>query len=62
MRIQTYRDESCSRHFDLIVGGGHPRSIDLVLTVAAGMLVVGTACALIVPFASTTASLSQWVH
>ena len=62
MRIQTYRDESCSRHIDLIVGGEHPSSIDLVLTVTSGMLVVGAACALIVPFASTIASLSQWVH
>jgi hypothetical protein len=25
-------------------------------------LVVGFACALMVPFASTVASLSQWVH
>jgi hypothetical protein len=31
MRLQTYRDESRSRHFDLIFGGDHPRSIDLVL-------------------------------
>jgi hypothetical protein len=26
------------------------------------LLVVGFACALVVPFASTVASLSQWVH
>lgn len=38
------------------------RSIDLVLTLLSGMLVLGAACALIVPFVSTTASLSQWVH
>jgi hypothetical protein len=30
MRLQTYRDESRSRHFDLICGGEHPTSIDLV--------------------------------
>jgi hypothetical protein len=62
MRIQTYRDESRFRHFDLIFGGERPRSIDLVSAVALGMLVVGFACALMVPFASTVASLSRWVH
>jgi hypothetical protein len=62
MRLQTYRDESHSRHFDLISGGEPPRSIDLVSVAALGMLVVGFACALIAPFASTVASLSQWVH
>jgi hypothetical protein len=41
MRLQTYRDESRSRHFDLIFGGEHPRSIDLVLVTISGMLVVG---------------------
>jgi hypothetical protein len=58
MRFQTYRDENRSRHFDLISGGEHPRSIDLVLTLTSAMLVVGAACALIVPFVSTTASFS----
>jgi hypothetical protein len=29
MRLHSYRDESHSRHFDLIGGGGHPWSIDL---------------------------------
>jgi hypothetical protein len=62
MRLQTYRDESRSRHFDLISGGERPRSIDLVLAITSGMLVVGFACALMVPFASTVSSLSQWVH
>jgi hypothetical protein len=62
MRLQTYRDESRSRHFDLICGGERPRSIDLVSVTTAGMLVVGFACALMVPFASTVAGLSQWVH
>ena len=62
MRLQTYRDESRSRHFDLICGGERPRSIDLVLVTISGMLVVGFACALMAPFASTVASLSQWVH
>jgi hypothetical protein len=62
MRLQTYRDESRSRHFDLIFGGEHPRSIDLVLVTISGMLVVGFACALMAPLASKVASLSQWVH
>jgi hypothetical protein len=59
MRLQTYRDESRSRHFDLICGRERPRSIDLVLVTTAGMLVLGFACALMVPFASTIGSLSQ---
>jgi hypothetical protein len=62
IRLKTYRDESRSRHFDLIYGGEHPTSIDLVSVTTSGMLVVGFACALMVPFASTAASLSQWVH
>ena len=62
MRVQTYRDESRSRHLDLISGGEHPRSIDLVSVMVSGMLVVGFACSLVVPFASTVASLTQWVH
>jgi hypothetical protein len=46
MRLQTYRDESHSRHFDLMSAGGHPRSMDLVSAAALGMLMVGFACAL----------------
>jgi hypothetical protein len=30
VRFHSYRDESHSRHFDLIGGGRHPWSIDLV--------------------------------
>ena len=56
MRLQTYRDESRSRHFDLTSRGAHPWSIDLVLVITSGMLVVGFACALMVPFASTIAN------
>jgi hypothetical protein len=52
MRLHSYRDESHSRHFDLIGGGGHPWSIDLVSVTASGILVVGFACALI----------AHWVH
>jgi hypothetical protein len=47
MRLHSYRDECHSTHFDLIGGGGHPWSIDLVSVAAAGMLVLGFACALI---------------
>jgi hypothetical protein len=61
MRLHTYRDESRSRHFDLICGRERPRSIDLVLVATSSMLVAGFACALI-PFASTIASLSQWIR
>jgi hypothetical protein len=59
MRLETYRDESRSRHFDLICGRKRPKSIDLVSVTTSGMLLVGFACALLIPFASTIASLSQ---
>ena len=52
MRIHSYRDESHSRHFDLIGEDDHPWSIDLVSVTAAGILVVGFACAL----------MAHWVH
>jgi hypothetical protein len=45
MRLQTYRDQSRSRHFDLIGGRGHPWSIDLVTVTASSILVMGFACA-----------------
>jgi hypothetical protein len=62
MRIQTYRDESRSRHFDLIYGGVRARSIDLVSVTTATMLVASFACALVIPFAPTVAHLSQWLR
>jgi hypothetical protein len=43
MHLHTYRDESRSRHFDLI--GGHRWSIDLVAVTASGILLMGFACA-----------------
>jgi hypothetical protein len=52
MRLQTHRDESRSRHFDLTGGGGDPWSIDLVTITASGILVVGFVGAL----------LALWVH
>jgi hypothetical protein len=50
MHLHTYRDESRSRHFDLI--GGHHRSVDLVAATASGILVVGFACAVV----------ALWIH
>jgi hypothetical protein len=44
MHLHTFRDENRSRYFDLI---GHNWSIDLVTVAAAGLLVVGFACALV---------------
>ena len=58
MRLHSYRDESHSRHFDLIGGGGHPWSIDLVSTIASGILVVGFACAFIAHWGNKVASKS----
>jgi hypothetical protein len=50
MHLHTYRDESRSRHVDLIIGGERLRSIDLVVAITSGILVVGFACALMIPF------------
>ena len=44
MHLHTYRDQSRSRHLDLI---GDDRSIDLVTVAAAGILLAGFACALV---------------
>jgi hypothetical protein len=51
MRIQTYRDETRSRHFDLIYGRAQAKSIDLVSLTTATMLLASFACALVIPFA-----------
>ena len=52
MYLHTYRDESRSRHLDLIGRRGHPWSIDLVAVIASGILLVGFACAV----------AALWVH
>jgi hypothetical protein len=52
MRLHTYRDESRSRHFDLMGRGDQPWTIDLVAVTASAILVVGFAGALV----------AQWVH
>ena len=41
MHLQTYRDEGRSWHLDLIGGRGHPWSIDLVVLIASGILLIG---------------------
>jgi len=46
MHLHTFRDESRSRHFDLIGGRGHPWSIDLVTVTSSGILVMGFAIAI----------------
>jgi hypothetical protein len=43
MRLQTFRDDKRSRHFDLI---GNGWSIDLVVVTAASILALGFACAI----------------
>jgi hypothetical protein len=50
MRLQTYRDESRCRHFNLIGGIVHPWSIDVVSVTASGIILVGFACALVTPW------------
>jgi hypothetical protein len=63
MRLQRYRDESHSWHFDLISGGKHPRSIDLVVILTSILLVVGAVCALIaIVDAPGTVGLARWVR
>jgi hypothetical protein len=63
MRSQTYRDESHSRHFDLISGGRHPRSIELVVILTSILLVVGAAGVLIADVSATgTVGLAHWVR
>ena len=46
MRLHSYRDESHSRHLDLIGGSRRRWSIDLVYVTASTILVVGFACAI----------------
>jgi hypothetical protein len=50
MRLRTYRDQSCSQHFDLVGAGPQPWTIDLVSVMASAVLVVGFACALLAPW------------
>ncbi len=48
MHLHTYRDESRSRHLDLIGGKNHPWSIALVTLTTSAILVAGFACAVAV--------------
>jgi hypothetical protein len=45
MHLHTFRDESRSWHLDLIGGRGDPWSIDLVVVIASGIMLIGLACA-----------------
>ena len=47
MRLHTYRDENRAGHVELVGGGDHPWSIDLVTLIASVMLVAGFAGALV---------------
>jgi len=46
MRLHAYRDENRSAHVELMGGGDHPWTIDLVTLVALVILVAGFAGAL----------------
>ena len=46
MRLQTYRDNCRSRHFDLVGGGDDPWRVDLVVEAFSCLLLGGFACAL----------------
>ena len=50
MHLHLYRDESRSRHFDLVGEGDHPWTIDFVTVTAAAILVVGFVSALVAHF------------
>jgi len=47
MRLHAYRDEDRSGHVELMGGGDHPWSIDLVTLIASAILVIGFAGALV---------------
>lgn len=47
MHLHMYRDESRSGHLDIVGGGAHPWTIDLVTVIAIALLVVGFASALV---------------
>jgi hypothetical protein len=46
MRLHAYRDKNRSGHVELEGGGDHPWTIDLVIVIAAAILVIGFAGAL----------------
>jgi hypothetical protein len=47
MRLHAYRDENRSGHVELLGGGDHPWTIDLVTVIASVILVAGFAGALV---------------
>jgi hypothetical protein len=46
MHLHIYRDERRSGHIDLVGGGEHPWTIDLVTAIVAAMILAGFAVAL----------------
>jgi hypothetical protein len=46
MRLHAHQDQNQSRHLDIVGGGNHPWSIDLVTVTAAALLVAGFVAAL----------------
>lgn len=46
MHLHVYRDENRAGHIDLVMGGAHPWTIDLVSAIAAAMMLVGFAGAI----------------
>jgi hypothetical protein len=46
MHLRIYRDKDHSGHLDLVSEGDHPWTIDMVVVMAAAILVVGFAIAL----------------
>jgi hypothetical protein len=47
MRLHAYRDENRSSHVELVGGGDHPWTVDLVTMIVAVILVAGFAGALV---------------
>jgi hypothetical protein len=47
MRLHAYRDENRSGHVELVGGGDHAWSVDLVTVIATAILVLGFAGALV---------------
>ena len=57
MRLHAYRDKNRSGHVELVGGGDHPWTIDLVTVIAAAILVIGFAGALVANLVLSTGPL-----
>lgn len=51
MRLHAHQDQNHAGHLDVVGGGDHPWSIDLVTVTAAALLVIGFAAAVAVELA-----------